>query len=426
MDFDDTPEEAAFRAEARACLESVAPAEGRTRRLLVGVPERRRRTRRSTSSAARSGRRTLADDGWAGITWPKEYGGRGGTGARGGDLRRGAGPLRRRRRASSPSASAWPGRRSSSTAPTPQKRALPPAAPARRRGVVPAVQRAGRRLRPRRAVAPAPMRDGDEWVVNGQKVWTSGAQSTATAASCSPAPTPNSPKHRGHHLLPRRHAHARDRRSARSGRSPARRTSTRSSSPTCASRDDNVVGEVNAGWGVAITTLANERVLIGGGGTGTTFDDLARAGPRAAAATDDPLVRQGLAAAYTRDEILRYLGHAGAHREPAAARRPGAEASVMKLLHAGTVRELGDLASAIEGADGHAAGADAPADGAWQQQFLSAGPSIRIGGGTDEIQRNIIGERVLGLPGELRADKDVPVPGAAEAVVRQGPDRPRR
>ena len=78
----------------------------------------------------------------------------------------------------------------------------------------------------------------------------------------------------------------------------------------------------------------------------------------------------------------------------------------MKLFYAGHLKELGDLAMQIQGTAGTLLAADAPAGGAWQQQLLSA-PSIRIAGGSDEVQRNIMGERVLGLPGEPRVDKGV-------------------
>jgi alkylation response protein AidB-like acyl-CoA dehydrogenase len=167
---------------------------------------------------------------------------------------------------------------------------------------------------------------------------------------------------------------------------------------------ENILGEVDAGWGVAMTTLANERVFIGGGGSGAGFNDLL-ALAEAQGRMGEPLIRQGIAAAYTRYEILRYLGMR-VRTATSKGQTPGAEASVMKLFYAGHLKRLGDLAMAIEGTAGTLIGADAPAAGAWQQQLLSA-PSIRIAGGSDEVQRNIMGERVLGLPGEPRVDKGV-------------------
>jgi hypothetical protein len=81
--------------------------------------------------------------------------------------------------------------------------------------------------------------------------------------------------------------------------------------------------------------------------------------------------------------------------------------SVLKLAVSQYVARNGDLALALEGADGMLLGADAPYGGFWQQQFLGQW-GIRIGGGTEEIQRNVLGERVLELPGEPRPDKTAP------------------
>jgi acyl-CoA dehydrogenase len=83
------------------------------------------------------------------------------------------------------------------------------------------------------------------------------------------------------------------------------------------------------------------------------------------------------------------------------------ETSVAKLLFALTAKETAELTIALQGPRGMLVGDAAPGDGYWQQQFLSA-PSFRIAAGSDEVQRNIIGERVLGLPGDVRADKDLP------------------
>jgi alkylation response protein AidB-like acyl-CoA dehydrogenase len=107
----------------------------------------------------------------------------------------------------------------------------------------------------------------------------------------------------------------------------------------------------------------------------------------------DPVVRQRLAAAYTRYQLVRYLGQR-ARVEPAVGLG-------MKLFYAQHLTLVGDLAMAVQGAGATIAGAP------WQQQFLSA-PSIRIAGGSDEVQRNILGERVLGLPPDMRVDKSVP------------------
>jgi alkylation response protein AidB-like acyl-CoA dehydrogenase len=161
----------------------------------------------------------------------------------------------------------------------------------------------------------------------------------------------------------------------------------------------NVLGEVDAGWGVAMTTLLNERVFIGGNVRRFTTDDLVTL-----ARTHDrhkhPTTRQGLADAYIRAEILTYLGYR-VRTAVGRGEEPGPEASCMKLSMARHLRESFDLALAIQGAAGTIDG------DRWHQQFLNA-PSIRIAGGSDEIQRNVIGERALGLPGDVRVDKGIP------------------
>jgi alkylation response protein AidB-like acyl-CoA dehydrogenase len=164
----------------------------------------------------------------------------------------------------------------------------------------------------------------------------------------------------------------------------------------------NILGEVNGGWGVALTTLANERSLIGGG-WGMAFGDLRRL----AGELDrrDRVSRLALVDAYIRFEVLKYLGYR-VQTALSQGRMPGPESSVLKLAYSRHVARTGDLALALEGPHGMLF-AGAPHHGFWQQQFLNQW-SIRIGGGTDEVQRNVIGERVLGLPREPRPDKDVP------------------
>jgi alkylation response protein AidB-like acyl-CoA dehydrogenase len=168
---------------------------------------------------------------------------------------------------------------------------------------------------------------------------------------------------------------------------------------------DRVLGEVNGGWAVAMTTLANERTMMGGGSSGPVAADLIDLARKEGVA-DDPIIRQGLAAAYTRAQIMKYLGYRSRTRANQGL-PPGPEASVRKLFAAWNLKHNGELALAVQGAAGMLVDGDAPEGGRWQQSFLGA-PSIRIAGGSDEIQRNVMGERTLGLPAEPRVDKDVP------------------
>ena len=162
-----------------------------------------------------------------------------------------------------------------------------------------------------------------------------------------------------------------------------------------------MVGEVNGGWRATMTTLANERSLSGGTSSFPQVLKLARE----CGATSDPVIRQRLADCYAKGQILRYLGFRIQTALGKGMSTP--ESSVSKLFYSQMAREIAELTLAVQGARGMLLGPDAPEKGYWQQQFLSA-PSLRIAAGSDEVQRNIIGERVLGLPHDIRVDKDVP------------------
>jgi alkylation response protein AidB-like acyl-CoA dehydrogenase len=168
---------------------------------------------------------------------------------------------------------------------------------------------------------------------------------------------------------------------------------------------EHVLGDVNQGWTVAITTLMNERVAIGSGGGGgpnraTVNDliDLARRRGRGG----DPLVRQRLADLYIRSRVQRFLGM----RSLTAASRgqiPGPEGSIGKLAGARLSSSLGAVAVELAGASGIAEADDTFRFG----EPVLVAPAAHIAGGSDEVMMNIIGERVLGLPGEPRIDKGI-------------------
>jgi alkylation response protein AidB-like acyl-CoA dehydrogenase len=246
-------------------------------------------------------------------------------------------------------------------------------------------------------------RDGDVFVVNGQKVWTSGAQHSDWAILITRT-NPDVPKHKGitYFLV--------DMRTPGIEVRPLRQITGYAHFNEVFLTDvhipvSNVVGTVDGGWAVTHTTLANERTLIGGSGQGITIDqvlDLARSCGR----TEDPLIRQGLAAYYTRVQLLRFM-NLRIQTALSKGRMPGPEAATTKLFVSQHLSLTGDLLMAIEGADGMLSGDDAPDHGMWQTTFLNQWMS-KLGGGTDNIQRNSLGERVLGLPREPRSDKDVP------------------
>ncbi|HZP30496.1 MAG TPA: acyl-CoA dehydrogenase family protein [Acidimicrobiia bacterium] len=247
-------------------------------------------------------------------------------------------------------------------------------------------------------------RDGDEWIVNGQKVWNSYAH-VADWGILLARTDWDVPKHRGiSYFLVDMTTPGVEARPLRQITGVAHFNETFLTDVRIP--NDNLLGGLNNGWAVAQTTLMNERTLIGGsGGGGVGFRDwveLARHYGR----LGDPTIRQQLAALYTRGELLKWLGQR-AQASMRAGKGPGAESSVAKLFASLHLEQNGNLAMAIEGASAMLYATDAFEDGFWQQQFLGQWAS-RIGGGTEQVQRNILGERVLGLPSEPRPDKTEP------------------
>jgi alkylation response protein AidB-like acyl-CoA dehydrogenase len=277
------------------------------------------------------------------------------------------------------------------------------------------------------------VRDGDEWIVNGQKVWSTFAH-LADYGILLARTDADVPKHRGiTYFLIDMHqpgVEVRPLRQMTGGAEFNEVFLTDARVP-----HENVLGTVNGGWAVAMTTLANERSLmgsIGSGGMGGRAGGRRRQGAPAPlhgtkaliamaqerGCADDPVIRQRLADAWARDQIARYL----VMRVQGAASRgriPDAEMSIMKLMAAKQAKRVAELALTIEGPYGALTDDDALAHGDWQGRFLSA-PSLRIAGGSDQVQRNVIGERTLGLPPEPRVDKDVPF-----RDVLKNPARPR-
>jgi len=247
------------------------------------------------------------------------------------------------------------------------------------------------------------VRDGDEWVVDGQKVWNSFAHIADWGILLARTDW-DVPKHRGiTYFLVDMTTPGVEARPLRQITGVAHFNETFLDGVRIPHA--NVLGEVNGGWGVAQTTLMAERMLIGGGGMGLGFRDyLALA--RHYGCTDDPLMRQRIAEMFTRFEILRWLGERA--RAAAKAGKPmGPESSVAKLAISDHVAKNGDLVLAMEGPEAMLYAGDAFEHGFWQQMFLGQW-GIRIGGGTEQVQRNILGERVLGLPPEARPDKTEP------------------
>jgi alkylation response protein AidB-like acyl-CoA dehydrogenase len=392
MDVDDSPAEAAVRAEARAWLESVASRRGEGDGDWRAFRAKTDEQDVAQLELARRWQQTKFDAGWAAIHWPVEHGGRGKTGIE-------AGVFSEEESHFDVSAGffmigvdmAGPTLMAHGT-PEQQQRFLEPML----RGDEVWCQLfsepgAGSDLA---SLATRAERDGDEWVLTGQKVWTSSAH-VADWAMCLARTNPDAPKHAGiTYFLVDMHAPGVEVRGLRQIDGGIHFNEVFLDGVRVP--HDHVVGDVDGGWGVAMTTLHAERTSIGAGGR-TGWRDVAELARQSGRITN-PVVRQEIAQLHTREAIQRWI----VYRVRTAVARgttPGPEAMVLKLLNSHQVEHIGAAVVSVLGADGMLWHDDAPDGGFWQDVFLFQWSS-RIGGGTEAIQRNILAERVLGLPRE--------------------------
>ncbi|MBA3653963.1 MAG: acyl-CoA dehydrogenase family protein [Actinobacteria bacterium] len=242
------------------------------------------------------------------------------------------------------------------------------------------------------------VRDGEEWIVTGQKVWTSGAQySDIGEIIC--RTDPDAPKHKGlTGFVVDMHAPGVEVRPLRQMTGGASFNEVFFNEVRIG--DDHRLGDVNEGWTVALTTLMNERAAIGGGGAGVggsmSVERLADM-LRHLGKDKDPVLRQKLADVYINTRIASYTNQR-AMAKIKAGQLPGPEMSIGKLTLTQNMLRVADFVSL---ALGPKLVAD---DGEWGtfawSQLVMGIPGMRVAGGTDEVMRNIIGERVLGLPKE--------------------------
>ncbi len=245
-------------------------------------------------------------------------------------------------------------------------------------------------------------RDGDDWRVTGQKVWTTFAHHSDWGL-CIARHDPSASKHRG--LT----AFMVDMGSRGIEARPLRQMTDAATFNEVFLDDVRVpdtsrVGAVGDGWRVVITTFMWERIAAIGGGERILngLRELIRQRGKSA----DPDVRARYAGIYARAEALRFT-MLRLLTAISQGRMPGPEGSIMKLAATDVLGDVYDLALDLLGPDAMGLGKGAPWAGEWQAGVLGT-PGLRIGGGTDAVQRNIIGERVLGLPGDVRVDKDLP------------------
>ncbi|MBX3510591.1 MAG: acyl-CoA dehydrogenase family protein [Hyphomonadaceae bacterium] len=402
MDFNDTPEEAKFRAEARAFLEAnckpKAAENDRMARSLKPV---------EYMKAAKAYQKKKAEAGYAGITWAKEQGGR----------------------------------------------ALPPIfqvifnqeeakfdAPSGPFAIglgmcVPTVIAFSDEATKDRYVAKAlrgeeiwcqlfsepgagsdvaasktkAVRDGDDWIVNGQKVWTTGAHFSDFGILLART-NPDVEKHKGLTMfiidMKSPGVEVRQIHQMSGGRDFNEVYFTDVRIP-----DKNRLGEPGMGWNVALVTLMNERLAVGGS-YGPDYKEMLEFARSASAPTGaGPLIKDEAFRQKLADWVVRAEGYKLARFRTMTAlskgQTPGPESSIGKVINANQMLDIGN--SAIEALDHYGIINDpalAPLDAAFHQSYMFA-PGLRIAGGTDEILKNIIAERVLGLPQDVRVDKGV-------------------
>lgn len=256
------------------------------------------------------------------------------------------------------------------------------------------------------SLATKAVRDGDEWVLDGQKVWSSGAQFAEWGLAIT-RHDPGMPKHRGMtaFMVPFDAAGVEIR--------PIRQMSGGSSFNEVFLSgvrlpDELRIGEVGDGWRVALTTLGFERGGDdeGGGGQriGGSWEQVLGLA-RWLGRSSDPVTRQELTRLFTHLRLIQLNGQRIAARARAG-QTPGPEGSIGRLFWTQSLTRMAEVVSDLLGAR---LTADTGEWGtfAWTEHVTGA-PGYRIAGGSEEIQRNIIGERVLGLPLEPRVDRDVP------------------
>jgi alkylation response protein AidB-like acyl-CoA dehydrogenase len=268
------------------------------------------------------------------------------------------------------------------------------------------------------------------WTADGQKVWTSGAQ-WADRGMLLARTDREVPKHRGLSFFiidvgqPGIEVRPLHQMNGQHGFNEVFFTGARID-------EDRLVGETGGGWSVAVTVLMYERFstalpsVLPGRKAGNLDATAGEAAARAAQARtagrtgvseliidvatelgeiSDPVMRQRLAALWAQETANGYLTRAG--QSAREGRRPSAAGSLAKLARSQLARAGRDTGMSVLGAQGMLASPDTPGDGEIQFRALSS-PGASIAGGTDEIQRGIVGERVLGLPKEPRTDQDVP------------------
>jgi alkylation response protein AidB-like acyl-CoA dehydrogenase len=405
MNFDDTPEEAAFRAEARQWIDANAPKEFEEE-LTKSSLGRIKLQKHDIVEVAKRWQKKKSDGGWACLQWPRDYGGRGATPVERVIWQQEEGvyfkltsPFQIGEGMCGPTVMAYGSEAD-------KRRYLPKIAsgeevwcqlfsePAGGSDV------AGLRTRAEK--------QGDEWIINGQKIWTSGAH-YADYGILITRTDPNVPKHKGLTMF------FIDMKSPGVDVKPIKQANgmqefnevffTNLRVP-----DAQRLGAVGDGWNVSLTTLMNERLTIGARlatGFAELFEFCNNLMTEDGPAIDDRATRSKLASWAVKNSGLKYTSYR-AVSALSKGERPGPENSIGKLVAGTMLQDIAAYALDLQGAAGVLTDPQVAEAAGQFQTLLMSSPSTRIAGGTDEILRNIIAERVLGLPGDIRVDKDVP------------------
>ena len=399
MDFNDTPEENSFRLEVREWLKNNANQDKKSAGYVLDEED-------GALSRAREWQAKKAEAGYAAITWPEEYGGLGGTSIQSviysqeeakynvptGFFDIGLGMC-------IPTMMAWATKEQN-------ERFVEPALYGKEIWCqLFSEPSAGSDVAGVRTKAE---KDGDDWIINGQKVWTSGAH-YCDFGIIVVRTDPNVPKHKGLSFF------FLDMKSPGIEIKPIRQISGGSNFNEVFFTDVRVpdsqrLGEVGEGWKVALTTLMNERLAIGvpksadyPSLTQLAKDVILNNKP----AIKNDLVRSKIADWYVQSEGLKYTKMRSL-TSLSKGETPGPESSIGKVVSAPKMQDLASFAMDLQGDAGILNDPDiALMHSIFQNQWMSAA-GYRIAGGTDEILRNIVAERVLGLPQDIRVDKTAP------------------
>ena len=394
MDFNDTPEEARFREEASSWLAENAPTDDAFRAL-------------SPLEQAKVWQKRKYDAGWACIGWAPDFGGRGASAIEEVIWRQeesqydlpanffliGQGMI-------GPTLMAW-------ATDEDKARFLPKLASGEEVWCQLFSEPAGGS--DLAALRTRAERDGDDWVINGQKIWTSGAHYSDYGVIVVRT-DPTVPKHKGLSYFyidmtaPGVEIKPIKQLTGDSDFNEVYFTDVRVS-------DSQRLGEVGQGWQVSLTTLMNERAAIGGSfgqmDVSLAMSVAAEVEIDGRPALEDAAVRARIADWYVLEAGLKYTGY----RSLTALSRgalPGPENSIGKLVGAPKMQAMSSYLMDLLGASGVIADEALAAKAGIIQRAYMGAPGLRIAGGTDEIMANIIAERVLGLPQEPRLDKGIP------------------